>query len=326
VLGGGPETARGTDAAKVADPFTLHPDQYVLSGGPAPTDPIDVDDDLEVLVGDAKLFLDDDHLRSTDTRFGKDRRTYDGSPLILRLPPGATFRVRAVDCAPTEAGLSELWLHRWDGAKRRLTPAVKEKSNAQLPHVFFDKEYKVAEGFDPAPVRAAPARTDREREALWEDLGSDDPSKAYFAEWGLAADPDGAVLLLRDRIRPAAGADDKRTARLIAQLDDDDFDVRERATATLADLGESAEAALRRARPAASDEATQRIDRLLRRLQEAGPSPGRRRALRAVGALEHMGSPAARGVLEALAGGAAEAATTEAARAALKRLDAAMAP
>jgi hypothetical protein len=325
VLGGGPETATAKHAAAVRARFTLHPNQYVLSGGPAPTDPIVVDDDLEVLRGGAKLFLDDDHVRSTDRRAGVPC-TYEGWPVILALEPGAKFRVRATDHGATEAELGDLYLHRWDGAKRQLVKARKERSNPVLPHVFFDQEFAVDEGFAaPAPAGRARKVSPQRLEALWSDLGEPDAAKDYFALWGLAAVPGQAAPFLRDRLRPAAPPDRdeaKRIARLVAQLDSDSFKERQGASAELTRLGERAEPALRDALAASpSVEARRRIEGLLEGRARSAPALGQSRPLRAVEALEHMGAPEARQVLEALGKGAPGARLTQAARAALGRLD-----
>ena len=322
VLGGRTGAARGKDAARIDDCFRLHPDQYVLSGGPAPTDPIVVDDDLELLRGEEKLFIDDDHVRAGDQR--GVGCTYNGEPVILRLPPGSALRVRAVDCAPTDAVLGELWLHRWDGARKRLTRGVKERSNPALPHVFFEEEFKAGDGFDAAPAYAPPPLTKARLEDLWDDLGGRDPAREYLAVWSLAASPEQSVPLLREKVRPAASPDDetsKKAARLTARLDDDDFDVRERATDELAKLGKAAGPALRAAlagKPSA--EARQRIEKLLKPLDESGPSQDERRRLRSVEALEYAGAPEAKKALEALAEGAAGDPLTERAKKALARM------
>src|SRR5215510_16408332 len=68
VLTGADEPAQGTDVYEFTKTFRLKPGQYVLSGGPKPTDLILVDDDLEVYQEKTALFIDDDHVRSTETR------------------------------------------------------------------------------------------------------------------------------------------------------------------------------------------------------------------------------------------------------------------
>ena len=95
--------------------------------------------------------------------------------------------------------------------------------------------------------------------------------------------------------------------------------MREKATRDLNDLGEAAGPALRKAingRPSA--EVRARTSRLLEKL--ATPSPNLLRGLRAVEALESVGGPEAREVLERIAGGAADSRLTRAAKASLERL------
>lgn len=150
ILGGGPRAATGQDAYEFKKPFTLRPGQFILSGGPSPTTPIVVDDDLEVLVDGQPLFVDDDHVASTDTRPAFPR-SYDGSPVILVLDPAKKLQIRAIDHVPSEAILGELYLHRHDGARKRLTARVSQPSDPNLPHVFFDQEFSLDAGFEAAP-------------------------------------------------------------------------------------------------------------------------------------------------------------------------------
>ena len=150
----GVEDARGGDVLELRDHFTLRPGQYILSGGPNPTDLIVVDDDLEVLSGERKVFIDDDHVRSTENR-GKRPATYQGFPIVLVADPKAKLHLRVTDCQETDAIVGELWLHRHDGAKRRLTTGVAQPSAQQLPNVFFDEKFDLSEGFEkPASVPA----------------------------------------------------------------------------------------------------------------------------------------------------------------------------
>lgn len=138
----GNKPAKGQDAAKHESRFKLEPGQYVLSGGPRPTDPILVDDDLVVAVGDRPVFVDDDHCRSDETR-SEWHRTYDGSPLILSLHDAGKIRVQAIDTAESEAVLGPLFLFRYDGASKKVTDRVEEASQPPLPRTFFDKEFDV---------------------------------------------------------------------------------------------------------------------------------------------------------------------------------------
>jgi RNA polymerase sigma factor (sigma-70 family) len=163
--------------------------------------------------------------------------------------------------------------------------------------------------------------SDKDLERLWERLGSDDAGRAHASRWALVAVPEKAVPLLRQRQRPDRGVDPDRLRRLVADLDSAEFAAREAASRELEQLGGEAEPALRRAlerRP--TPEARRRLSDLL-----ALP-PGRLRAgpevlrgLRAVAALESIGTPGARQVLEDLAAGSPEARLTQEARAALGR-------
>jgi hypothetical protein len=322
VLGGGARPATGADAHPLKAPFALHPDQYVLSGGPRPTDPILVDDDLEVLQGKATLFLDDDHVRSNETRPGLGR-TYDGTPIILALRPGTALRVRATDHGATEAVLGDLYLHRCDGARWRLAKAREERSNPVLPHVFFDETFDLTKGFETPLAHKTSPLTARQLDALWADLGGEDAGRGFLALWALAGAPEQAVPYLKERLRPEAVPDARereRIVRLIVDLDSDTFAVREKASAELAKVRERAAPALRDAltrKPSA--EARKRIEQILGDGKDKAPPPARQRESRAVLALQHMRTDEARKLLADLAAGAPEARLTREARDALRR-------
>jgi RNA polymerase sigma factor (sigma-70 family) len=158
--------------------------------------------------------------------------------------------------------------------------------------------------------------------SCWQDLGGN-AAVAYGAVARLERAPD-AVPFLRERLRPVAAPEAKRVARLIAELDSERFSVRERATRELAELAELAAPALREALPGASSaEQKRRLEGLLGRLEAAGLPRETLRQMRAVEALEHIGSAEARRLLGALAGGAAGARLTQEAKSALARLAAA---
>jgi hypothetical protein len=163
---------------------------------------------------------------------------------------------------------------------------------------------------------AAAELTAEQAERAWADLADEDAGRAYRAVWELAASPTEAVPLLKKHLQPAA-LDEKRVARLIADLDADDFAAREKATDDLAKLGAPAGPALRKAlEETRSAEARRRLELLLEKLKESALSPDRLRQLRAVEVLEHIGTPEARRLLETLAGGA----LAPDAKAALQRL------
>ena len=180
----------------------------------------------------------------------------------------------------------------------------------------------------PMPARMSdrpPQATNTEIKALdepWNDLAGADALEAYQAIRTLSAMPGPAVAWLRDRLHAAPGPDVATLTRWIAGLDSDRFEVRKQAEEELEKLGPLAQPALRRAladRPPL--QVQQRIERLLAK-QVGGqtPSGDELRGLRAVEALEQIGTPEARQVLEKLARGAEGAGLTREAKAACQRL------
>jgi hypothetical protein len=130
-----------------------------------------------------------------------------------------------------------------------------------------------------------------------------------------------AARYLSAKLKPVQPVEEKRLARLIADLDSAEFDRRERATAELGRLGEMAASAINKvlaAKP--TPEARRRLDRLVQSLAKPAHSADELRNLRAVEALGHIATPEARRVLSALAEGAPDARLTKEAKASLKRL------
>jgi WD40 repeat protein len=161
---------------------------------------------------------------------------------------------------------------------------------------------------------------DEQLERWWTDLAGEDARKAHAAMWRLCAAPERAVNLLRDRLRPAPAVPADKIRQWIADLDSDEFQRREAASADLAALGDQARAALQAALQLnPSVEQRKRIEALL-------ADPGRVRSaetlrhLRAVEVLERIGSPEARQLLDTLSQGARDARQTREAKAALARL------
>jgi WD domain, G-beta repeat len=157
----------------------------------------------------------------------------------------------------------------------------------------------------------------------WTDLADGAAARGLAAIRYLVAHPDAAVPLVADRVKPVPPTDSAAVDRLIGQLDSPRFAEREKATAALAELGEAAGERLRdaAARPA-SAEVRERLTGLLAKLDDLQFTGDRLRVVRAVEALERIETPAARKVLEALAGGASGARVTVDARGALRRLTA----
>ena len=107
---------------------------------------------------------------------------------------------------------------------------------------------------------------------------------------------------------------------LLADLDHNLYARRQKASEALAALGTVVRSALQQHRTTAPAEARQRIDDLLKWLDQTELTPEMLRQVRAVEALERTGTPEARAVLEKLGQGAADALLTREARAALGRM------
>jgi len=160
-------------------------------------------------------------------------------------------------------------------------------------------------------------------EALWKDLVSDDAGQAFRAVVALAAAaPKEAVALLKEHLKPVAPADARCVEKLLADLDSDTFDVREKAEKDLALVADQASDALRKALESSpSSEVRRRLQALLEQQGPTGrPAAEALRQVRAVEVLERVGTPEARQALEALSRGVAGARVTREARGALDRL------
>jgi WD40 repeat protein len=158
-------------------------------------------------------------------------------------------------------------------------------------------------------------------EAAWAALAGDDAMAAFAAIRLLAAFPDRAVPFLKRKPIPAVAADPKHLRALVVGLDHPAFAERERAAAELARVGAAAEPVLQEAvRSHTSAEVRKRAADLLDRIAARKLTPDEVRAVRAVEAVEWMTTPEAVQLLEAWAGGAAEAVLTEEARSAHTRV------
>jgi hypothetical protein len=180
--------------------------------------------------------------------------------------------------------------------------------------------------WDTTPAGAAKPRkeplTAADADGLWTKLAGDDAGSAFAAMADLAAAPDRAVTLLRRELKSAPAAPtDAELDRLFADLDNDDFATREKASRRLAEFAELAVPGVRkRLARTESAEVRKRAQEFLDRFDRPVPSPDRLRQLRAVELLEGIATPAARDVLSELAKGAAEAPLTLEAAGALARL------
>ncbi|HEY7315774.1 MAG TPA: sigma-70 family RNA polymerase sigma factor [Gemmataceae bacterium] len=172
-------------------------------------------------------------------------------------------------------------------------------------------------------VRPDAALSAKQLQTLWADLIGTDAGRAYRSIWRMTLAPKQSLPFLGEQLRRIARLDaeqQEKIARLIADLDSDQFTVREKATGELETMVTWVEPALRKAlagKP--SLEVRRRIEKVLEKV--AGWSGERLRTLRALEAVEHMNAPEARRLLEELANGTPRAWVTEEAPKIRKRLD-----
>ncbi len=170
-------------------------------------------------------------------------------------------------------------------------------------------------GKRPPPTRFSA----KDLDACWRDLGGADGRRAHRAIRSLAVRPAQSVPLLADRLKAPAGP--ARLARLLRDLDDDEFEVRESASRELGDLGPAIEGFLKNALAETKSLEPQR--RLKALLDRPKTQPGvleQARFLRAIEVLEQAGTPEARKALRRLAEGDAAALLKQEARSSLDRL------
>jgi RNA polymerase sigma factor (sigma-70 family) len=161
----------------------------------------------------------------------------------------------------------------------------------------------------------------RSLDALWAAMGEADASHAYDAMCQLAGSRSETVDFLKSHLPVAAPPNPLQTARLIADLDSEQFAIREKASAELAKLGESALPLLHKelARDP-SPEVSRRIKALVEKATNPETSSDLLHGIRAIEVLEHLATPEARQLLQKLVGGAPDARLTSEANAALERL------
>ncbi len=208
---------------------------------------------------------------------------------------------------------------RWKGFDAEVTSLAFSPDSRRLISGLSDSTLLV---WDVGPREAAIKKPEADNlTKAWADLGGEAP-RALQARWTLTAAPEETLALMKDRLRPVPEVDPQRLRRLLADLDSDEFAVRDKARVALEELGDLAEPALREALAGHPTlELRQRAKPLLERLQGPVTRPEVLRGLRAVAVLEGIGTPPARRLLEELAAGAAGARLTREAKASLRRLD-----
>ncbi len=164
------------------------------------------------------------------------------------------------------------------------------------------------------------ARGSEEPSDLWEDLGSANTIRAYKAIGRLATDEPVAIALFNKHLHPVPVSTSEQFAALLKNLDSPTFEVRENAAKKLESFREGARSFLEEVsrRRDISPEVRRQTKSLLERLQPK--SAECLREIRAVQALEYLGTSEAARVLRRLASGNPDARLTQEAKAAVERL------
>lgn len=153
--------------------------------------------------------------------------------------------------------------------------------------------------------------TNQELESLWGRLSSTDAREAYDAICRLMNDA-SSVSFLGEKLKPAAPLDGARIAKLVANLDHDSFEEREKAERELNQQLEFVEPTLRRALPLQTSlKSKSRLERILANARNVRISPFQLQGLRAVEVLEYIDTPQSLQILEATAKGVKDARLTQ---------------
>jgi hypothetical protein len=281
--------------------------------------------------GGADVTVHMGRLHLIDPLTGHLRRTFDAPPLrpthwfpgsITLSPDGRTVYCSASD------GVIRVY-ETATGQIRRSLPGHRDyvaamtcsRDGRRLLSGSYDLTALV---WDVAVASTAPKDVAPPPAELLAGLRNEVVAVAHGAMARLAARPADAVALLSAAVKPAtrAAPADALLDRLIVDLADESFAMREKAAREIDALGDAAVEGLRRRMlTTASPEARRRIAKILDKYDPARLPPERLVEERALELLEQLNTPESRTLLAELANGAAGARLTLAAAASLKRAE-----
>jgi len=158
-----------------------------------------------------------------------------------------------------------------------------------------------------------------ELEEKWSELFSADAGQAHQAIWALTAFPKESLPFLKSRLRPTVIIEPTQINKWIADLDSDQFALRQAASKELARAWDQTQKPIQEAlRKNPTLETRRRLEQILNARSDI-PAPESVQSIRAIMALERIGSPDAQAILGTLATGAPGTRETEEAKASLER-------
>ncbi len=223
---------------------------------------------------------------------------------------------------------TEVWLVESRSGRRIASFAHHHRGNVNCLLFSADGRTLITGGEDStimlwdwvAATNLKPSSPTRPNSTTWDELADKDAGKAYRALYQLLAHPEESISLLKEHLKPTTQEEVGRIRQWIGKLNDDRHAVREQAQAALLRSGEQSLPLLQAAwKLPASEEAEQRIRRLLASAELSTPNREGMRQVRAIQALEWMNTPQSRRMLEELAKGEPDTLLTREAHAALNR-------
>ena len=121
---------------------------YILSGGRSSDTPIEVDDDLKVIVNGKIVFSDSDSVSTKDVR-----ASWNGHPIKFSASYGDSVKIVAINSGGGEIELSPLYLHVKDESIL-LTKGVTKKEDGD--YEFFSEAYRITIPSPPPPPPSKP--------------------------------------------------------------------------------------------------------------------------------------------------------------------------
>ena len=254
-------------------------------------------------------------------KVGGERAVAAGDVRKVAFSPDGKWLAAAGDGVVRAWDAAGKLVHEYDGHAGEVTGLEFDPASRRLATTAGDGTLIVWD-LAAGPRPEAPAPVPRVADA-WGRLASADADEAFRAQAALRAAPAACVEALRRELPPAVAPPAEKVARLLKDVADKRFAVRERATNELAALGDVVGPALAAARKATTDaDVEERLRKLLDALEAPPTLPERLRELRAVEAVEGLRTADATKLLEAWAAGAHGALLTTEAKAAIARLKA----